>query len=157
MSPLAEPAGPQDVKVAAATIDPMLRNLTRFLVALAVALAVPAQGYAAVAAGLCMALGHHQDAQAGSNDRGTHDHGAASASDHGAAAAHDPGTDGDKPEKSHDKAHCPPCVSCCAAATIAPAAGTGVPEIAPVAAVASSPYSLAGILPEKLDRPPLAL
>lgn len=132
----------------------MLRNLTRFLVALAIALAVPAQGYAAVAAGLCMALGHHQDTQAGANERGTHDHAAASASDHSAAAAHD---DGDKSEKSHDKAHCPPCVSCCAAATIAPAAGIGVPEIPPVAAVPSAPYSLAGILPEKLDRPPLAL
>ena len=135
----------------------MLRNLTRFLVALAVALAVPAQGYAAVAAGLCMALGHHQDAQAGANEHGTHDHGAASAHNHAAAPAHDVDADGDKSGKSHDKAHCPPCVSCCAAATIAPAAGIGVPEMAPVAAVPSAPYSLAGILPEKLDRPPLAL
>lgn len=136
----------------------MLRNLTRFLLVLAMALAVPVQGYAVVSAGLCMALGHHQAAQqAGAQGHDAHDHGSASAQDHGAAAAYDAASDGDKSQKSQDKAHCPPCVSCCAAATIAPAAGMGLPEIPPLAAVPAAPYSLAGVLPEKLDRPPLAL
>src|SRR5213082_1732905 len=39
----------------------MPHRLTRFLLALAIALAVPVQGFAAVSAGLCMALGHHGD------------------------------------------------------------------------------------------------
>jgi hypothetical protein len=37
----------------------MPHGLKRFLLVLAIALAVPVQGFAAVSAGLCMVLGHH--------------------------------------------------------------------------------------------------
>lgn len=129
----------------------MPKKLLRLLLVLAIALAVPVQGVAAVAAGLCMELGHHQNGQA-------------SAHDHSAGQAHDvhksPSAGGDsKPagDKSADGSHCPPCVSCCAAAVIAPAAHISIPDSFPAAAITATQYSIAGVLPEKLDRPPLAL
>lgn len=127
----------------------MPKKLLRLLLVLAIALAVPIQGVAAVAAGLCMELGHHQDGQA-------------SAHDHSAVQAHDvhksPSADS-KPagDKSADGSHCPPCVSCCAAAVIAPAAHISIPDSFPAAAITATQYSIAGVLPEKLDRPPLSL
>ena len=83
----------------------------RLLVAFALALAIPLQGAAAVTAGICMAIGHHDAAGAPA----PHDHGA----EDGHHADHSmPGDDG-----GSDSAHCAPCVACCAAASIAPAAG----------------------------------
>jgi hypothetical protein len=114
-------------------------KILRLLVALVLALAIPLQGAASVTAGICMATGHH---------------------DAGAPASHDHGGDADHSHQHNDDpdaAHCAPCVACCAAASIAPAAQVFLPEDSPAAAVAAVPYLHPGFLPEKLDRPPLAL
>lgn len=122
----------------------MSRNLLRQLAAVLIALIVPIQGMAAVAAGQCMAVGHHQDG--GGMD---HDHAHDGADDH--AASHD----------SHDEgqsSHCGPCAACCAgSASIAAAA---IPPI--VAAPASTKHSFfqlpsRGIPLDGIDRPPLSL
>jgi hypothetical protein len=125
-----------------ATVESKLVSIkfVRLLVAFALALAIPLQGAASVTAGICMATGHH---------------------DAGAPASHDHEADGDHHSAPHDDgsdaAHCAPCVACCAAASIAPAAQVFLPEDSPAAAVAALPYLHPGFLPEKLDRPPLAL
>jgi hypothetical protein len=114
-------------------------KFVRLLVALMLALAIPLQGAASVTAGICMATGHH---------------------DAGTPASHDHGEDGDHhpaPQDDGSDPHCAPCVACCAAASIAPAAQVFLPEDSPAAAVAAVPYLHPGFLPEKLDRPPLAL
>ncbi len=111
----------------------------RLLIAFALALTIPLQGAASVTAGVCMAIGHHD---AGTPD--SHDHG--QDSDH--SIPHD---------DDRDPAHCAPCVACCAAASIAPAAQLFVPDASPPAVIAALPYLHPGFLPEKLDRPPLAL
>jgi hypothetical protein len=125
----------------------MLQRL-RFLVSLALFIALPIQGVAAVAGSLCMAL---EGNGAGSHAAGTaaHEHdGEAGGSSHD----HQPGQDGDTASHSH----CGPCVACCASAAIA---GGLVFPLA--SAVASAPQVVS--LPEpktlrrdKLDRPPLA-
>ncbi|HEX6319806.1 MAG TPA: hypothetical protein VFZ84_13185 [Burkholderiales bacterium] len=102
----------------------------RLLIALTLAFAIPMQGMASVTAGVCMAIGHH--------DAG-HD------SDHSA------------PHEDDSSSHCAPCVACCAAASIAPALQVFVPQESPPAAFSVLPFLPAGFLPEKLDRPPLAL
>ena len=117
-------------------------NIARLLVALVLALAIPLQGMASVSAGVCMAMGHHDGAPA------SHDYG--SEADH--SAPHDHDTDG-----SDSSAHCAPCVACCAAASIAPAASLALPEPAPAAALAGLISLHPGFLPETLDRPPLVL
>ena len=120
-------------------------NFSRLIVALVLALTIPLQGLAAVTAGVCMSLGHH-------------DGGAPAQHDHAAGHGHD--ADHSMPEQDsggHDSVHCAPCVACCAAASIAPAAQVFVPEDSPAAAVAAVPYLHTGFLPEKLDRPPLVL
>lgn len=119
----------------------MLLRLTRLLTAFALALTIPLQGLAAATAGVCMAMGHHQTDMSAA----AHDHGA------------DHRQDEDGSDHSSDGAHCAPCVACCAAAHIAPAAHVYLPEISPAAAIAASPSLPAGFLPEKLDRPPLSL
>lgn len=122
----------------------MLR-LTRLLIAFALALTIPLQGLAAVTAGLCMAMGHHQaDMSAPAHEAPAHDHGA----DH---------THEQQDSDSDDSAHCAPCVACCAAAHIAPADHVYLPEFSPAAAIAVLPPGSAGFLPEQLDRPPLVL
>jgi len=110
----------------------MSRKLSRLLLLLAIALAVPLQGIAGASAGLCMASAHHQDM--GSMDHEQH-------------------AGGFSPESSY----CPPCVSCCAAVAIAPAAEPPLPSVAPAPPVAPSQHSIAGFLPEQLERPPLSL
>jgi len=130
----------------------MRKTLFRMLAVALVALAVPVQGFAAVSAGLCMALGHHGDGP------GTHDHGSSGVAhkgEHGAVADHhhDDGSGGDK--GSH--AHCPPCVSCCAAAAIASFPSAAISEVAADPLVPSPLVSSYGVAPDKLDRPPLAL
>lgn len=117
----------------------------RLLVAFALALAIPLQGAAAVTAGICMAIGHHDAAGA----PGPHDHGAEDGHHADDSMPHDDG--------GSDSAHCAPCVACCAAASIAPAAQVFMLQDFPAAAVAAVQYLHPGFLPEKLDRPPLAL
>ncbi len=117
-------------------------KFVRLLVALALAFAIPMQGMASVTAGVCMAIGHH--------DAGTpasHDHG------HDA----DPSSDHSVPHEDDSTSHCAPCVACCAAASIAPALQVFVPQESPPAAFPALPSLPAGFLPEKLDRPPLAV
>jgi hypothetical protein len=115
-------------------------KLARLFLMFAVALAVPLQGFASVAAGLCMTMGHH-------------------AADHhhdGDEAAEAAGHQHQGGDSSAGGSHCPPCVSCCAAAAIVPAVQLLVSDAAPVAPVAAKQYSVSGTLPETLDRPPLA-
>lgn len=123
----------------------------RLLVAFALALAIPLQGAAAVTAGICMAIGHHDAA----GTPAQHDHGAKDG--HGVKDGHpaDHSMPGD--EGGSDSAHCAPCVACCAAASIAPATQVFMLQDSPAAAVAAVQYLHPGFLPEKLDRPPLAL
>lgn len=107
----------------------MARNLLRFILLLAVAFAVPLQGFAAASAGVCMSLGHHQ----GGDAHDSHQHDGA------------------------DNSHCPPCVSCCTAATIAPAIEPPLPQAALAVPQPSAQHFIAAGVPERLDRPPLAL
>jgi hypothetical protein len=125
----------------------MPRTLFRILAAALLALVVPIQGLTAVKAGLCMAMGGHGGEQ--SHEASAHHHDAAApAHDHGEAPS----------EGDHaSNAHCPPCVSCCAAAAIASETKIALPEAPPVAVIAAPQYWIAGVLPQKLDRPPLAL
>jgi hypothetical protein len=106
----------------------MPHRLKRFLLALALTLTVPLQGFAAVTAGLCMALEqpgmeHHQP---------DHDHGA------------------------HGHAPCGYCVDCCASIAMVSAAGlfTFPPAPAPIATAGTEP---SGVQSHPLDRPPLLL
>src|SRR3989442_13284042 len=96
----------------------MPHRLKRFLLALIVALAVPAQGFAAVSAGLCMALEHHGDHHHSSQGAGTGDH----------HDSHDHGVTG--------HASCGSCGGCCPSAAIAtsPSIATFVSPAAPPAA-----------------------
>ncbi len=128
----------------------MLR-LTRLLIAFALALTIPLQGLAAVTAGLCMGMGHHQaDMSAPAHEAPAHDHGA---DDSHADHSHDQQED----SSSDDGAHCAPCVACCAAAHLAPADRVDLLELSPAAAIAVLRPGSAGFLPEQLDRPPLVL
>lgn len=117
----------------------------RLLLALVLAFAVPLQGFAAAAAGMCMQLGHHGAADAvhshdADGDAGAHDH-------HG----HDAG-------QAQDSApHCAPCVACCAAAAISESVPLVIADERADAVNAAGPPAFLGIPPESLDRPPLAL
>jgi len=121
----------------------MSTKLIRLLIAFALALTIPLQGLASVTAGICMATGHH-------------DAGAPASHSHGHDADHAAGHSSTDSDPSSD-AHCAPCVACCAAASIAPAAQVFVAPFSAPAAIAALPFLPAGFLPEKLDRPPLAL
>jgi hypothetical protein len=142
MSRAAEPRGGMQVKRALVKSSAMSLKLLRFFLLIAIAFAVPLQGLAAVSAGLCMASGHHHSEHAPAG----HDH------DMGSIDHEHPAED-----SSASNTHCPPCVSCCAAVAIAPAAEPRLPSVAPAAPVPSKQHSIAGFLPERLDRPPLAV
>jgi len=114
-------------------------RFTRLLIVWLIAMAIPLQGMAAAAAGVCMSLGHHDAAHDATMSAG-HEHDA----DHSAD---------EKPQE----AHCAPCVACCAAASIAPTPHMALPVLLPDAAIAASAAPPAGSVPETLDRPPLAL
>ena len=126
----------------------MLKGWLRLIVVASLGFTVPIQGIAAVQAGLCHEL---------------EDHGAAPLHDHGAGGhAHDAGTahhhhGGDGTDQSSQDAHCPPCVSCCAATAIASFPPVLDPQQPATALVAASPASFDGPPPGRLDRPPLAL
>jgi hypothetical protein len=129
------------VKRALVESTPMARKLLRLALLLAIAFAVPLQGFAAASAGVCMSLGHHQAGDA----RDGHGHGSQAGPGYPVndAAAGD--------------LHCPPCVSCCAAAAIAPAFEPALPQVVAAVPEASVQQSFAAGVPERLDRPPLAL
>ncbi len=121
----------------------MSPRIIRLLIALVMALTVPLQGLAATAAGICMAMGHHEAGLAA---------GHAQAPDH----SHDSNASSPHDDSAAQNDHCAPCVSCCAAASI-----SAVPQILSSAAPATeaipaSPASPPGILPDGFDRPPLA-
>ena len=123
------------------------------LLAVSLALIVPVQAAAALTAGICMSMGHHEGATADRSHAGHgHDDGDHSMHSHGdegspAADATDAGND----------AHCGPCAGCCASASIAgaPAFPIGAAPWHP--AYVFSPYPPLGVQPDGLDRPPLAL
>ena len=125
----------------------MRKAFFRVLAVVLLALAVPLQGMASVAAGQCMAFGHHQDS-GGAQD---HEH-----------PAHDDGADGhDHAAQNHaddgQSSHCGPCAACCASASIA------APAISSVLAAPShveylfSPLAPPAVEPHRFDRPPLVL
>jgi hypothetical protein len=110
-------------------------KLARLLVVL-VAIVVPLQGMATVAASQCMALGHHQDAGHAHKDGQVHEH---DGSADGAAA------------------HCGPCSACCASV---PIASVSVAPIVPASAIArhlSLPSAPLGVETGGVYRPPLSL
>lgn len=118
-------------------------RLKRLLLIFVVALAVPLQGTAAIAAGICMPFGHHDAPAAQAHDYAQQ----GGVADSQGAADTDQGG-----------AHCGPCVACCGtAASIAPAfdLSASVPTGARVEAhpAAEPARMLSGVL----DRPPLAL
>jgi len=113
--------------------------MLRFLVVLLLALAVPVQGLAAVAASQCMAFGHHQDAGTG-HDAGSHEHDVAGGDEHDA-----------------NPSHCGPCAACCASASIAGPPGVTISPVPSNTTYAFSQLAPPGFEPDGLDRPPLAL
>lgn len=124
----------------------MPRQLIRLLIVLAMTLAVPLQGLAAVSAGLCMAMGHHDGAASPAHDHSMdHAHDADTPAHHESAAG----------DNSTANTHCPPCVSCCAAASISAFPQIFDPAAPATEAVSTSPASPPGILLDGLDRPPL--
>lgn len=132
----------------------MTTRLARLFLVAALAVLLPLQGFAAVSAGQCMALGHHDTLAAGPSDPAhpVQGHGDAAHGAHaGAAADHHGGAH----ESADADPHCGPCVACCASASICSAA---VPALA---AAAAEPLPLlmltsrAGFHPDALDRPPL--
>lgn len=130
----------------------MPRGFFRFLAALLLALTVPVQGMAAVTAGQCMSLGHHQGGAGQNSD--AHELGA-DGHDH-AAHSHDDGgiTQYDEGGKA---SHCGPCAACCASASIAGPVGVTIPSSPSNTKYVFSQFPPPGFQPDGLDRPPLAL
>lgn len=120
-------------------------QIKRFLLLLVIAFAVPVQGMAAVSSGICMTFGHH-DAPGQAAD---HHHGPVA----GAQADDSSGGDADH----QGGAHCGPCVACCGASSIASSSARVVPVLPGLAVQPPYVEGVAGILPDSLDRPPLAL
>lgn len=123
----------------------MPRDLFRLLAVVILAISVPVQGMAAVTAGVCMAVGHHDDGAA--HDSHAHEHDGAAAHEHGKSDDH----------QGTAAAHCPPCVSCCAAAAMTSFPPLSLPERPAALAVATLPPLVSGVTLETFDRPPLAL
>jgi hypothetical protein len=121
------------------------------LLAVSLALLIPVQATAALTAGICMSLGHHNDAMTDQShvehggdgaDHTTHSHSATDAS---------PGDSGDA------NAHCGPCTACCASASIAGPVALSLPDSPAHPAYVFSQYPPLGVQPDGLYRPPLAL
>lgn len=117
----------------------MRLRLIRVLAVL-VAVVLPLQGMATVAAGQCMALGHHQDA-------------GSEAADHAHPAEPDTG----HADEAADNGHCGPCTACCATASIAVADRIPLLPAAAEAAYAFRQSSPPGVDSDSLYRPPLSL
>lgn len=123
----------------------MRRSTSRLLISLLLALAIPVQAIAGIAAGICTTFGHH---------------------DHGSAALHDHAGDedgavhhhGDEPsDQTTGDAHCPPCAACCTTTAISSSVLTLLPDGHAAGEIAVRLPSFSGIQPDGLDRPPLAL
>jgi hypothetical protein len=117
------------------------------LLAVAIALAVPLQGFAAVAAP-CLTLGQHQDG--GGHGHG-HDHDDLGGHDHAAHSQSDQSGSSDGQEGGKG-VHCGPSTACIA----------GKSELPILSAPSHAPYlfsqfSPLGVQPDGLYRPPLAL
>lgn len=131
----------------------MPETFFRLLAVLLLALTIPLQGMAAVTAGQCMALAHHQDG--GGHDNHGQAPDGANSDDHAAPSHSGDGTkQGDEGAKS---SHCGPCTACCASASIAGPAALSI-----LSSPSNAKHSFAqqpppGIQPDGLDRPPLAL
>jgi hypothetical protein len=129
-----------------------MRRTPRFLAVMLLALVMPLQGLAAVAAGQCMALEHHQDPAAVHGDH-AHEHDAAGAHDHPS----DAGTSAAQDDPGDNAAHCGPCTACCASASIAGSLAYPIFAASNEAPYVASPSSPPGIEPHGVFRPPLAL
>ena len=127
----------------------MPRTILRLLAVLLLAMAVPAQGMAAVVAAQCMVFGHHQD---GGNDGHVHD---GTDEDHG-AHSHSSDTNAGHDEGGASS-HCGPCTACCASASISGFNGLALPPAAANPLYFFSQLPPPGVQPHGLDRPPLAL
>ncbi len=125
----------------------MYSKAIRSVVVLVLALAVPLQGTAAVTAGLCMAMGHH-DAGHGLNNIAGH----SAEGHHEDPAGHHKHSDAD-----HSKPNCAPCAACCAATAIPSCALLFLPDGPAASRIAAASASFTGVSPDQLDRPPLAL
>jgi hypothetical protein len=128
---------------------PMLRAFFRVLALALLVLAVPLQGMATVAAGQCMALGHHQDAGHSGHapdDGDGHDHDAPSHADGGKHSEEDGTT-----------AHCSPCTACCASASIAQPTVVSIMNAPATTQYAFSQFPSIGVEPDAVYRPPLQL
>jgi hypothetical protein len=124
----------------------MPNRLLRLVVVVLLTVTVPLQGMAAVAAGQCMAMGHHQDA-GGPDTAHAHD----GADEHG--ASHDGHDDGHDDGKS---SHCGPCAACCASASIAASASLLILGAPANTKYVFSQFSPRGVQPHGIDRPPLS-
>lgn len=125
-------------------------GIARLLIIFATALAVPLQGVASVTAAQCMVLGHHDMADRPAAGQSDH-----VAGDDGQMASHSHPDEGSRKKTGH---HCGPCVACCLSVSIVAAALPIVSPLAPDAAIIEMPYrSHPSVLPDELDRPPLAL
>ena len=134
----------------------MRLKLLRLLV-VAIALAVPFQGMAAIAAGLCMAFGDH-GAAAGQGH--TH-HSSVPVTEEHSTHSHSHGDEADSQANGDEgdtgSAHCGPCAACCASASIAGPSGISIPSPASYVLYVFSQFPPFGHQPDALDRPPLAL
>lgn len=116
----------------------MPKNLPRLFIAALVALVVPLQAMASVAAAQCMAVGHHQDqghAHDGADDQHAGDH-----------------------DEGGKSSHCGPCAACCAG-SVSIAASATLPIVAAPASAKHVFFQLPprGIPLDGIDRPPLSL
>ena len=130
-----------------------MRKVLRLIAVLVLAVSLPVQGMATIAAGQCMAMGHHQDA--GSHDHQAHGHDGVDSHDHASHSDHNsiPGHD----NQDSKSAHCGPCTACCASASMAAFVATVIPSSPSNTKYAFSQLLPSGFEPEGVDRPPLAL
>jgi hypothetical protein len=125
----------------------MMLKAFRVLVLAVLALAVPLQGVAAVTAGQCMALEHHEDGHGGGHDDGQ------DASTHSHGDEHQANQAGEEQQSSH----CGPCTACCASASIAGPVALLIQSSPSDTQYLFSQFPPLGVEPHGLDRPPLAL
>jgi len=128
----------------------MPKSFLRFLVVTLLAVMIPLQGAAAVAAGQCMSLGHHHDASPG------HSHDSDDSHDHAGHSHADDGMAQDGDERSQN-AHCGPCAACCASASIAGPARLSILSTPSSAKHVFSQFTPPSVQLDALDRPPLSL
>lgn len=130
--------------------DLAVTRIAKFFLTFAVVLAVPLQGAAAVYAAQCMVLSYHEMTDEQALDQAQ---AAQEVTEHDEMTGHGH-QEGGSTQGSH---HCGPCVGCCASVSIAPSIAF-LPAPAPHAAVVEVSFSPhPSVLPDQLDRPPLAL